>query len=305
MPEEKEDKEKELTSDEKELQEEITDIIGEPPEEETTLEKELEQEQKAKEEEKEEPTKPEEKEEEPAEKLEKAEEEEEEEEPKEKEPVEAKPEEKEEEEEEPEKKVEESPDALRKTIETLSQRISQQQPSPREEKGEEEETPPAPAPADQTVVQFVDEDGFNTALESVEGFNKVLNQVYTKGVEDTLLRVPNVVSASVQSHLTMSEAIKDFFVGNPDLAPYRQYVGLMANQLSSDNPDWTIPKLFGELETEVRKGLSVAKESAPAPTKKNEKEKSPAFPKKPKGPSGKRMDERSPLQVEIDKMIET
>jgi hypothetical protein len=141
---------------------------------------------------------------------------------------------------------------------------------------------------------------------SPEVLNKLLNKVYSMGVTDsakrTLLAIPDVVKANLNQAATIGRATELFYKKNADLQPHKKTVALIAEDLLSKNPDWTLGKVFEASAIESRKRLKL---QASATKSKSEESKGtkPALPNKPKQ-SAKPLPKQklSGLQKEIEDM---
>ena len=128
-----------------------------------------------------------------------------------------------------------------------------------------EPTLPAPAPirAPTLMVEEIDflagEDPEKLAEDPV-AFNRLLNKIYAKAVEQaiplaaerTMLNVPSLVVQHVRQQSAMNKLVDDFYKTNTDLVPVKRSVGLISNEVHAENPDWTVEKVFTEAATRTR-----------------------------------------------------
>ncbi len=170
--------------------------------------------------------------------------------------------------------------------------------------------PPTAAP---TTAVPVEEHNFlegitHEDLEDPKVLNNVLNSVLKKGIEigrnvsteHVLRSIPEVTRNVMSQQFTLKDATDNFYKGNKDLTPHKKLVALQAQNLGSKNPDWTLDKLFKESGDAVRTTLNLKKQ---VKTKKDEKVKTPSFPRKTKSKQkAKDKPNLSPLQEEIAKM---
>jgi hypothetical protein len=179
--------------------------------------------------------------------------------------------------------------SLRQQLEELAARtlgvppVAAEKPAetPKEEKPIAVGAPVAVAPVSTGgVFTFVkSEEEFDEAMKTAEGFNKILTSVVQLAQENILKTVPQVVVRLADSQITMRGAIQEFYTHNEDLVANKAYVGMIANELASKNPDWTLDKLLGQLGKEVRGRLKMTVKDVKVPEDK------PAF--VPKGGGGK------------------
>lgn len=188
---------------------------------------------------------------------------------------------------------------LREELKQTRDEISKMKQATEEEKEGEEELPPEPT-------TFISQEEAKDILEDptkfATRFNEELNRVYQMGRESALREVPPVVTGSVNRTLSINEKAKEFYNENSDLLEHRQYVGYVANKLSSKYND--IDELFKETAKTVRKELGL-KEKAGDLERERRKNKKPAFAKKPGGERRPEPpDDRDEQQKQIDSMIE-
>ena len=140
------------------------------------------------------------------------------------------------------------------------------------------EPAPAPAPirAPTLMVEEIDflagEDPEKLAEDPV-AFNRLLNKIYAKAVEQaiplaaerTMLNVPSLVVQHVRQQSAMNKLVDDFYKTNADLVPVKRSVGLISNEVHAENPDWTVEKVFTEAATRTRTLLGM-----PQPAIKND-----------------------------------
>ena len=158
------------------------------------------------------------------------------------------------------------------------------------------------------ALEFVkDNAAFDEVMKSPENFNRLLTSVMNKSVETVLRSVPQLVVRLADQQITTRSAINEFYTNNKDLIPSKPFVGVVANDLAAKHPDWDLPKLLGELSTEVRSRLKLvmaASGGAPAPgaTAPAPGAGAPAF--AGAGGSGKgALDRRTTLQKDVDDLI--
>lgn len=115
-------------------------------------------------------------------------------------------------------------------------------------KGDEAEAEP-----EFQAVEFVDSDGFNEAMSSSEGFNKVLNEVYQAGQQGVIQQLPALVTKMVAQKVAENELVRDFYRSNPDLAKVRPLVTEVAQEVAKElGPDASTKKFLTELAKQTR-----------------------------------------------------
>lgn len=131
------------------------------------------------------------------------------------------------------------------------------------------ETPKPPEPLQLEDVDFVGE----IDLEDLDKdtLNKLLNSVYSKGVNDArnitsekvLLSIPDIVRNSVQITNDLKEASDAFYAKHKDLAQFRKVVAYTFEEVIAENPGKTYKDkdIMDEVATKARKKLELHKEA--------------------------------------------
>lgn len=158
---------------------------------------------------------------------------------------------------------------LRRTIETVAAQAS----APKSA-----EPPPAAAP---TVMKFVEkEEELDQVLNSVDNFNSFMTNVVTKGNEQLVGNLSNLVAPLVDKIVTQKMAVNEFYMSNKDLAGNKAYVGMVANELAIKNPTWSLEDVIKELANEVRGKLrmsGIVPPQTPEPSVTPPNTETPAF----------------------------
>jgi len=162
--------------------------------------------------------------------------------------------------------------------------------------GNEESNEPTP-------VDFLGNLDIDDVLESKESLNNVLKNVFEanmKAIKQLTLELPKIVSNIAQQYTDMQLTVRDFYQKNPDLAPLKPFVGVVAQHLGAKNPDWSYDKLLEETGKEVRSRLKKLKGSG-SEAKPRAKQKA-TF----QQPNGTRLPSLSSegLQKEIDELLD-
>ena len=159
------------------------------------------------------------------------------------------------------------------------------------------------------AVKFVDDDyDMDDLIRSPKILNEVLNKVYKAGMdnsrksqEDTLRGIPEIVKVNVATQRSLKKLADNFWEDNKDLKPFRKVAATIYEEIASENPDWTVSKVFEKVGDETRNRLELHKKAEP------DAEPEPAVAKSPKFPKVKTSRERAKpktdgLLSEIDAM---
>jgi hypothetical protein len=141
-------------------------------------------------------------------------------------------------------------------------------------------------------------------------FNKILNAVYSKGVNDArkltsekvLLSIPDIVKNNITLLSQLKEASDKFYTENKDLEPFKRVVAATFEEVAAANPGKKYDELMKLVAPEARKKLDLHKKVDA------DKKKDP--PRLPQKDSNKRnvpneKPNTSALQNELDEMNKT
>lgn len=112
----------------------------------------------------------------------------------------------------------------------------------------------------------------------VEAFGKLAEMInhQKESIREGILRdLPTVATNVTRQQMVLAKAVDAFYSENPDLVPYANMVGAMANKIVAADPAKPLPELFEAAASEVRKQLGMKKDAA----KKKANSTPPAFPK--------------------------
>lgn len=158
---------------------------------------------------------------------------------------------------------------------------------------------PAPAAPAEPVSDFnLTQEEYEQAINSPEGFAKVMGKIQKDARMAVLREIPGVVERQVNEQLGLKMAVQGFYDANKDLVPYRAVVGLKVKELEMTHPEWTYSDIFKVLGKEVRDYLRIP---SGAKSQQTMKPGSPAFPST-KSTRKSTADTRTPLQKELDEL---
>ena len=139
-------------------------------------------------------------------------------------------------------------------------------------------------------------------LKDKESLNKILNQVYSKGIHDTRKSLeeslPNTIASKVDLILKVKEARDNFYNENKDLKPFNNVVATIFGEISAKDPSRPYSDILKDVAAEARKRLNLK-----TTTEKDDGGKPPRLPGK-KGSSGKLPTDTNtnPLRNELEEM---
>ena len=122
------------------------------------------------------------------------------------------------------------------------------------------------------VTLDISDDELEEAITSPTKLKEVLTKVQAAAVEKTLRSVLPLVNETVLRQLQIKTLVDNFYRENEDLAPYKEFVGFVANVVAGEHPDWTYDKVLSETAKIARQKLLLEREAA---KKQKAKKRSP------------------------------
>ena len=152
---------------------------------------------------------------------------------------------------------------LVKQVEALSQQILQMKAQA------PVTTPPSkePAPQAQPTEAFDYLDGldlddvttdpklFNNVLSKIE--SRIRGAIAEETTRSTLMAIPDVVQYQIKQQAALDELVREFYDGNQDLKPVKHTVAMVAQNIASEHPDWTVKQVFEESAVKTREILKL------------------------------------------------
>ncbi len=195
---------------------------------------------------------------------------------------------------------------LRRQIEELSAKGKVDDPP----KTDPTPDPPKDEPLKLEEHDFVGDLDLDDLTRDKSTFNKLLNNVYSKGVLDSksvigeavLRAIPDIVKTNISIMTSLKEASDNFYKENEDLAPFKKVVAMVFEEVAAKNPDKQYSEILGQVGDEARKRLNLQKQ---AQQKKDDPP--PRLPQKGNGgkSGGGQKPNLSPMESELAAMNET
>jgi len=204
-----------------------------------------------------------------------------------------------------------------KIIENLRARLNEK-PSEREiekpvVKAEEKKEEKKEEPLKLEEADFIGDLDLDELTRDKAALNKILNLVYSKGVNDSkriategvLNSIPDIVKHNLTLLTSLKEASDNFYSENKDLVPFKRVVAAVFEDIAAKNPDKKYNELMNLVGPEARKRLELHKQAV----KKVEKEEDVKPPRLPGTKGGQRQTPTKPntssLEKEISEMNKT
>jgi len=115
---------------------------------------------------------------------------------------------------------------------------------------------------------FIGDQDIEDIIRDKDTFNKLLNSVYTKGVndskkistEDILSSIPDIVKHNLNLLTLLKETSDKFYNDNKDLVPFKRVVAAVFEDIVAQNPDKKYTELMNLVAPEARKRLDLHKQ---------------------------------------------
>ena len=164
-------------------------------------------------------------------------------------------------------KEEEPPEDKDAIIEHLRQQLNGPHIPPVAELKEEKKEEKKEEPLKLDEHDFVGELDLDDLVRDKGMFNKLLNAVYSKGVNDSkkmategvLLTIPDMVKHNFTLMETLTKARDKFYDENKDLAPFKAVVAVVFEEVAAKNADKKIGEIMDLVAPEVRHRLQLKK----------------------------------------------
>ena len=155
-------------------------------------------------------------------------------------------------------------------------------------------------------VKFLSDEEADGLLDDPKKLNTILNRVFQAGREQVMREMPTLVRQQTLSEMTLQQKTQKFWTENKDLDPFKDFVGMVANQVEVDHPDWDYGKIFDKTAEVARERLNLPTSGSEQPKEKKEEvvDLKPALPTGQRG--ARRVVEevaKTPEQKEMDELF--
>lgn len=131
------------------------------------------------------------------------------------------------------------------------------------------ESPATRPPLELQDHDFIGDTDINDVLDDKDSFNKLLNEVYKKGINDArdlvgeniLKSVPSIVGNTIDVNTRMMKMNEEFYTSNPDLKPFKKAVASVFEEIASENPGKSYKEWLSMTGEETRKRLELHKDT--------------------------------------------
>lgn len=169
--------------------------------------------------------------------------------------------------------------------------------------------PPEPEPAkqhpptDAALIQLTPEQ-HKELMSDPAKFAEFMNNYGNSIREQSMREATQVATSNASQQIKVMQAVSDFYRKNEDLAPYKKYIGSVANRVQSEHPDWELDQVLNETEKRSRTDLRLAQKAQETESKRK---KNPGFAPPPRGADrrgGQKTNETlTPQQKQINELI--
>ena len=152
---------------------------------------------------------------------------------------------------------------LVKQVETLSQQILQMKAQAPVAAAPSKESAPQAQPTEAfDYLEGLDLDDvttdpklFNNVLSKIE--SRIRGAIAEETTRSTLMAIPDVVQYQIKQQAALDDLVHEFYDGNQDLKPVKHTVAMVAQNIASEHPDWTVKQVFEESAVKTREILKL------------------------------------------------
>ena len=193
-----------------------------------------------------------------------------------------------------------------KEIRELREKLALKESKPDPTKAPPTSAPPTEAPiSDEDFLGDIDLDELT---RDPAMFNKVLNEVYKKGLasgtaamrkaDELIIRsMPDIVKNNLALVTQLKKVNEQFYKDNADLKPFQKVVGAVFEELIAESPDKGYEELLPKVAEETRSRLELTKRAT-----SKDRDKVPPLPRKKKGQRQQPKPDTTQLQDELSEM---
>jgi len=164
--------------------------------------------------------------------------------------------------------------------------------------------PTAPEPLVLEAQDFIGDLDPYEVVQDKDAFNKLLNIIYQKGVnearnitsEGVLRSIPDIVRFNINLTNELKKSSDAFYDRHKDLAPFKRVVATVFEEIASKNPDKKPDDILEDVAKEARSRLELHKKTT---VPDNNSDRHPRLPGK-KGASGKPTDQPKVTAIESE-----
>ena len=108
-------------------------------------------------------------------------------------------------------------------------------------------------------MQFISSEEWKRLTEEQDEslMNEVLSRVHNAAVENTIRKIPELLSRMVKTTTATYAMTEDFFKRNESFKEHRDIVMQVVRDVESRNPDWDYTKILNVAEPLIKEKLSV------------------------------------------------
>lgn len=115
---------------------------------------------------------------------------------------------------------------------------------------------------------YLTQDEMNAVLQGdFTPFNTALARARSEAVQEATRFMAAMIPQQVKLYSDMSETWGTFMRRNKELAPYRDYVSVVASRVQSEHPDWDMKKVLQETERRSRQSLKMGPATSASPAR--------------------------------------
>ena len=147
---------------------------------------------------------------------------------------------------------------------------------------------------------------FDDIIENEDSFKKFLgdfaNKVRVATKESILKDLPQTVTRLTTEQIETRKIVTEFYEDNKELQTVKPFVAQVTNQVASEHPDWTLPKVLAETAVRSYNALGLRKKVSEESS--GNKQRKPAFVDTTRTRRGDPNPQKSKLEKELEELMD-
>ena len=108
-------------------------------------------------------------------------------------------------------------------------------------------------------MKFISQEEWKRLTEEMDEslMNEILSRVHNAAVENTIRKIPELLSRMVKTTTATHAMTEDFFTRNISFKEHKDIVTQVVRDVESRNPDWDYTKILNVAEPLIKEKLSI------------------------------------------------
>jgi hypothetical protein len=137
---------------------------------------------------------------------------------------------------------------------------------------------PQPQPQPMQTTFIASQDEYNQMFEKPEVLESVLGRVAQQSAQAAERTLAGHIASAVQMQVALMGAVQEFYQVHRDLAPHKQFVSLVTQEVIRNNPQSDLTTVFQKTAEEARKRLGIRTPGVQPPQQQPPQQRRPGIP---------------------------